>query len=709
MVFSINATACPPFPRHFLRPHQEKHLLKNAGKAEPPKSGHTPSSFWINTRKSFKNNNPGLFFFFSKIFCDILQTRGNSEIVSIFLAPVIFFPTERRPERLQKAAAIKDTGRRFEKTGIFRERVGFSAMRKTKIICTLGPSTDDPAVLRELMLSGMDVARINMSHQDHAHQLVRINQVKKLREELNLPIAILIDTKGPEIRLGTFPEKVELTAGDPFILTTKTVEGSKSMASVSFAGLPNDVKPGGAILIDDGLIELRVEKTTPTEIHCTVVNGGMVSSHKGINVPGAQLSMPFMSERDRDDIRFACEVEAEFIAASFPRRADDVLQIRQELERNGNHTIRIIAKIENAEGVAEIDDILKVSDGIMVARGDMGVEIALEEIPSIQKMLIHKGYNAGLQVITATQMLDSMMKNPRPTRAETTDVANAIYDGTSAIMLSGETAAGAYPVEALKTMARIACRTEEDINYKKRFTARDLEELPNVTNAISHATVTTAHDLGARAILTISKSGTTARMISKYRPACPIICCTIDPTYQRQMNLSWGVIPILGDLKATMDELFDHAVERATDAGLLESGDLVVITAGAPLGISGTTNLLKVHLVGNILVQGKGATNYTACGNLCVARDEEEAKANFRAGDILVIPQTSNNILHLLKEASGIVTEQSGMNSHAAIVGMALEKPVLVGAQGATSILKSGTTVTLDAERGVVMIGDSRK
>ncbi len=582
-------------------------------------------------------------------------------------------------------------------------------MRKTKIICTLGPSTDDPAVLRELMLSGMDVARINMSHQDHAHQLVRINQIKKLREELHLPIAILIDTKGPEIRLGTFPEKVELAAGDSFILTTKTVDGSKKMASVSFAGLPNDVKPGGIILIDDGLIELRVEKTTATEIHCTVINGGTVSSNKGINVPGAQLSMPFMSERDRDDIRFACEVEAEFIAASFTRRADDVLQIRQELERNGNHTIRIIAKIENAEGVAEIDDILKVSDGIMVARGDMGVEIALEEIPSIQKMLIHKGYNAGLQVITATQMLDSMMKNPRPTRAETTDVANAIYDGTSAIMLSGETAAGAYPVEALKTMARIACRTEKDINYKKRFTTRELEELPNVTNAISHATVTTAHDLGARAILTISKSGTTARMISKYRPACPIICCTIDPTYQRQMNLSWGVIPILGDLKATMDELFDHAVQRAVEAGLLESGDLVVITAGAPLGISGTTNLLKVHLVGNILVQGKGAAGTSACGNLCVARDEEEARENFRAGDILVIPQTSNNILHLLKEASGIVTEQPGMNSHAAIVGMALDKPVLVGAQGATSILKSGTTVTLDAERGVVMIGDSRK
>jgi pyruvate kinase len=435
----------------------------------------------------------------------------------------------------------------------------------------------------------------------------------------------------------------------------------------------------------------------------------MVSANKGVNVPGAKLSMPFMSERDKADIAFACQVEAEFIAASFTRRADDVLQIRQELELNNNHSIRIIAKIENAEGVENIDEILKVSDGIMVARGDMGVEIPLEEIPSIQKALIHKGYNAGLQVITATQMLDSMMKNPRPTRAETTDVANAIYDGTSAIMLSGETAAGAYPVEAVKTMARIAVRTEEDINYKKRFSVRDLQEVPNVTNAISHATVTTAHDLGASAIIAITKSGATARMISKFRPACPIICCTPNPTALRQMNLSWGVVPLMAEEKDDMDALFDHAVNCAAEAGYVANGDLVVITCGAPLGMSGTTNLLKVHLVGNILVQGQGATRYTACGNLCVAKTEEEAMKNFRPGDILVIPQTSNALLPLLKEAKGIITEMPGLNSHAAIVGMALEKPVLVNAANATGILKSGTTVTLDAERGAVMFGDRCK
>ena len=580
-------------------------------------------------------------------------------------------------------------------------------MRKTKIICPLGPSTDDPAVLRELMLSGMDVARINMSHQDHDAHRARIDRVRALREELRLPIAILIDTKGPEIRLGTFPEKVTLKAGDTFTLTTVPAEGTAERASISFAGLPGDVDKGSHILIDDGLIDLIVEKTTDTDIVCTVLNGGTVSSNKGINVPGAALSMPFMSERDKADIAFACEMEADFIAASFTRRASDVLQVRQELEQHQNHSIRIIAKIENAEGVDNIDDILKVSDGIMVARGDMGVEISLEEIPSIQKTLIHKGYNAGLQVITATQMLDSMMKNPRPTRAEATDVANAIYDGTSAIMLSGETAAGAYPVEALRTMARIAERTERDINYKKRFAARDLHEAPNVTNAISHATVTTAHDLGAKAIITVTKSGTTARMISKYRPACPIICCTPTPSVLRQMNLSWGVIPLPAEEKNNMDELFDHAVEQAVGAGYLASGDLVVITAGAPLGISGTTNLLKVHLVGNILVQGVGATPYTACGNLCVAADEEEALAAFRPGDILVIPQTSNRIRSLLRDAAGIVTEAPGLNSHAAIVGMTLEKPVLVDAAGATRILKSGTTVTVDGERGIVLYGDT--
>lgn len=577
--------------------------------------------------------------------------------------------------------------------------------RKTKIICTLGPSTDDPEVLRQLMLAGMDVARVNMSHQDHDCHRKRIEAVKRLREELDLPIAVLIDTKGPEIRLGIFEKPVVLEKGQTFTLTTLPVEGTAEQASISFAGLPQDVIPGNHILIDDGLIDLEVVSTTDTAITCRVLNGGTVSSNKGINVPDVSLSLPFMSNRDRSDIAFACDIGADFIAASFTRRAEDVVQIRQELERHNNHDIRIIAKIENAEGVNNIDEIIKVSDGIMVARGDMGVEIALEEIPSLQKILIHKAYNAGLQVITATQMLDSMMKNPRPTRAETTDVANAIYDGTSAIMLSGETAAGAYPIEAVKTMARIACRTEQDINYIRRFAVREVQDAPNVTNAISHAAVTTAHDMGAKAIIAVTKSGATARMISKFRPACPIICCTTDPIAQRQMNLSWGVTPLMAEEKEDVDELFEHAVDCAVQKGLLDSGDLVVITAGAPLGISGTTNLLKVHIVGHILVQGVGVTHDHACGNLCVAHNEDEALERFRPGDILVIPQTSNRLLPLMREAAGIITETNGLNSHAAIVGMTLEKPVLVGATNATRILKSGTTVTLSAERGVVIYG----
>ncbi len=582
-------------------------------------------------------------------------------------------------------------------------------MRKTKIVCTLGPATDTPSVLRELRLAGMDVVRLNMSHQDHATHRRRIEEVRALCEELDLPVAILVDTKGPEIRLGDFGgKKPELRVGQSFVLTTEPCVGDETISFITYEGLPQDVREGGHILIDDGLIDLQIKRVTGHTIECVVLNGGVISAHKGVNVPGVKLSMPFMSDRDREDIAFACEMGADFIAASFTRRAEDVLQLRAELEKHGNHQIRIIAKIENGEGVANLDDIIKVSDGLMVARGDMGVEIPMEEIPGIQKTMIKKAYTAGLQVITATQMLDSMMKHPRPTRAEVTDVANAIYDGTSAIMLSGETAAGAYPVEALKTMARIAERTEQSIDYLKRFRTRDIQDAPNVTNAISHAAVTTAHDLGAAAIVTVTKSGMTARMLSKFRPAYPIICCTTSPVARRQMNLSWGVIPLMAEEQDNVDALFEHAVDCAVKAGHLKSGDLVVITAGAPLGVSGTTNLLKVHLVGNILVQGTGATNFSACGNLCVVRTEEEALANFRPGDILVIPQTSNRILHLMREASGIVTEADGLNSHAAVVGMALEKPVLVNAKNATHILKSGTTCTLDAEHGSVMFGNKQ-
>ncbi len=581
-------------------------------------------------------------------------------------------------------------------------------MRKTKIICTLGPSTDDEAVLRALMQNGMNVARFNFSHQTHPEHKKRFDTLVRLREELNLPVAALLDTKGPEIRLGDFENgKIELHEGDAFTLTTEKILGNEKRASVTFAGLPADVSVGTRILIDDGLIEMKATAVRETEIDCIVTNGGPVSNHKGVNVPGVTLSMPFISEQDERDICFGIETGFDFIAASFTRSADDIRAIRRILTREHCDWMKIIAKIENADGVNNIDEILRVADGIMVARGDMGVEIPMEDVPILQKKLILKAYNAGKLVITATQMLDSMMKNPRPTRAESTDVANAIYDGTSAIMLSGETAAGKYPVESLITMAQIATRTEADIDYRKRFANREMTEAPHVTNAISHATVSAAHDLGASAIITVTKSGDTARMISKYRPSTPIIGCTFVPRVLRQMNLSWGVIPVEVEEKRDTDELFDHAVECALRDGAVHTSDLVVITAGIPLGVSGTTNMLKVHVVGDILIKGAGVTDGTVHATLCVAHDEEAALRQFQSGDILVVPQVTKKMLDLVRYASGIITEAGGSETMAEIVGRAMEIPVIIGAEHATDLLKNGISVLLDAKNGIVSNEDS--
>ncbi len=473
-------------------------------------------------------------------------------------------------------------------------------MRKTKIICTLGPSTDDDNILRALMENGMDVARFNFSHGSHQDHKTRLEKIKKLREELNLPVAALLDTKGPEVRVRNFTEgKVTVENGNTFTLTTREVEGTKDIVSITYAGLPTDVSVGTRILIDDGLIDLKVTSIeNGTDIVCEVINGGVISNHKGVNIPGVDLSMPYLSDVDKEDILFGIQQGFDFIAASFVRTASDILQIKRFLEENGCYSINIIAKIENMQGVEHIDEIIQVSDGIMVARGDMGVEIPNEDVPVMQKMIIKKVYNAGKQVITATQMLDSMVKNPRPTRAETADVANAIYDGTSAIMLSGETAAGLYPVESLKTMVRIAVRTEADIDYKKRFFSLSRKANPDITDAISHATCTTAHDLNARAIITVSKSGRTARMVSKYRPACDIFGCTTQENIRRQLNLSWGITPILIQEEQDTFDLFENAIQVIQDIGLLKQDDLTVITAGVPLGISGTTNMIKVHTVG---------------------------------------------------------------------------------------------------------------
>ena len=579
-------------------------------------------------------------------------------------------------------------------------------MRKTKIVCTLGPSTDDEKVLRQLMLEGMSVARMNFSHGSHEEQKRRLDMVKKLRKELGLPVAALLDTKGPEIRIGDVEGgKVELKTGQTFCLTTEEMIGDATKVSITYKELYKDVCPGNSILIDDGLIGMEVQKIEGEDIICQVKNGGFISNHKGVNVPGVELKMPFVSQKDYEDIVFAAEQDYDFIAASFTRTAEDILEIRKILEEKGGQYIHIIAKIENMQGVENCEDILRVADGIMIARGDMGVEIPLEEVPVIQKKLIRMALKASKPVITATQMLDSMMKNPRPTRAETSDVANAIYQGTGAIMLSGETAAGAYPIEAVRTMAKIAERTEQDIDYSREFKPRRLAERPDVTSAISHATCTTAMDLNAAAIVAVSKSGRTVGRIAKYRPSCPIIGCVTHPRVCRQLSLMWGVIPVEMQEEETADELFDHAVRLAEDKGLISRGDLVVITAGVPLGLSGTTNMLKVQVAGNTLITGLGCNKLKASGNVCICNNPAEFEKKFREGDIVVASFTDNDMMGKLKDAAGIITETGDRYSHAAIVGMALDIPVIVNAENATKILKSGTFVTMDAEQGLVYSG----
>ena len=576
-------------------------------------------------------------------------------------------------------------------------------LRKTKIVCTMGPNLFEKGLIKPLMLAGMDVARFNFSHDTHENHLKRFKEVCRIRDELGLPVATMLDTKGPEIRIGTFAEhRVTLDAGQLFTLTTEDVEGDETRVSVTYKNLPHDVKPGCVILIDDGLVGMTVERVTDTDVCCKVNNGGTISDKKGVNIPDAHLSMPFISPKDREDILFAIENGFDFIAASFTRNADDIMQIRHIMAEKHCTSINIIAKIENMEGVQNIDEILRVSDAIMVARGDMGVEIPLEEVPVLQKMLIKKCYAAGKPAITATQMLDSMMKNPRPTRAETTDVANAIYDGTSAIMLSGETAAGQYPLEAVQTMARIALRAESSIDYEGRFRKREYGTQTDITSAISHATVTSAHDLKASAIITVTKSGTTARVISKYRPSCMIIGCTTSEQVWRQLSLSWGVVPLMINEESNTDDLFEHAVDSAVNAGLIHDGELVVLTAGVPLGISGTTNLMKVHVVGHMLVKGEGLCGGQVTASLCVAHDAQEVRDTFREGNVLVMHKVPRELLPTLRKAAGLILEDSNPDGLGAIAGLSLDIPVIIGACGATAILKSGAVVTMDGAKGTV-------
>ena len=578
-------------------------------------------------------------------------------------------------------------------------------MRKTKIICTLGPSTDKDGVLRELIANGMNVARFNFSHGSHEEHKGRLDLLKSLREELGKPVAALLDTKGPEIRLKDFKNGTEmLEAGQTFTLTTRDVEGTKEICSITYKDLPQDVAPGGTIMLDDGLIKLQIQTVNDTDIVCTVLNNGKIKNKKGVNVPGVHLSMPYMSQRDKDDIIFGIEQGFDFIAASFVRTAQDVYEIRNLLNEYDSN-IRIIAKIENREGVNNIDSILAAADAVMVARGDLGVEIDFTELPGIQKTIIDRSFSFGKPIVTATQMLDSMIVNPRPTRAEISDVANAIYDGTSAIMLSGETAAGAYPVEALKTMSAIAERTEQEGFHLRGRTMDFNPGKISVSDATAHAACLTARDVNAAAIVTVSESGTTARLLSKYRPQQPIIACVMREQVQRQLSLSWGITPLMMSLAHSTDELIEMSTALAKENGYLHNGELAVVTAGVPVGVSGTTNMIKIHMVGNCLATGVGVgpeNNDVASGKACVCRTMDEVRAKFKPGMVLVVPSTSNEMLSFVRDAAALVVEEPGLNSHAAIAGKALLKPTVVGAAGATSHIRDGLMVAVDCAHGSV-------
>ncbi len=579
--------------------------------------------------------------------------------------------------------------------------------KKTKIVCTLGPSSDTPEIIEALLENGMNVARFNFSHGTHEEQRGRIMKLREVAERVGSPVAYLLDTKGPEMRLGKFQDKkVLLEEGKQFIITGRDVEGTADICSVTHKNLPHEVVPGNRILLSDGLVELLVERVEGEDIITKILNTGEVSTGKRVAVPDVAVQMPFLSEKDIADIKFGVEMDMDFIAASFVQRASDVLAIRRVLEEVGGD-MQIIAKIENAEGVRNIDSILRVADGIMVARGDLGVEIPTEEVPVIQKLLIQKCNQAAKPVITATQMLESMIVNPRPTRAEASDIANAIMDGTDAIMLSGETAAGKYPIEAVKMMNKIAVHTEQNLNYEKMFLTKGIATNISSTNAISHATVQVAQELHAAAILTVSASGYTPRMISKYRPNAPIICVTPYQKTRRRVQLLRGVKTLLGHFCKNSDEMVGNGVDSAVEAGAVKEGDLVVITAGVPVGISGTTNMIRVQVIGDVLLRGAGIGQRAAVGNCCVASSIKDIKEKFKPGDILVTNGINEETARYAAQASAIITEEGGLTSPAAIIGVSCGIPVIVGAKEARTILHDQDRVTVDAARGAVYKGDT--
>ncbi|KKB74908.1 MULTISPECIES: pyruvate kinase [Bacillus] len=580
-------------------------------------------------------------------------------------------------------------------------------MRKTKIVCTIGPASESVEKLTQLMEAGMNVARLNFSHGDFEEHGARIKNIREAASKLGKDIGILLDTKGPEIRTHTMENgAIELVTGSELIVSMDEVIGTAEKISVTYEGLVHDVSKGSTILLDDGLIGLEVLEVNADkrEILTKVLNSGTLKNKKGVNVPGVSVNLPGITEKDAKDIVFGIEQGVDFIAASFVRRPSDVLEIRELLEEHNAADIQIIPKIENQEGVDNIDRILEVSDGLMVARGDLGVEIPAEEVPLVQKELIKKCNALGKPVITATQMLDSMQRNPRPTRAEASDVANAIFDGTDAIMLSGETAAGNYPVEAVQTMHNIASRSEQALNHKKILSARSKQVGMSITDAIGQSVAHTAINLDVSAIVAPTESGHTARMISKYRPKAPIVAVTVNDSVSRKLSLVFGVFAKSGQNHSTTDEMLENAVQKSLDSGIVHHGDLIVITAGA-VGEAGTTNLMKVYVVGDVIAKGQGIGRKSAYGEVVTAQNANEAAEKMKEGAVLVTKSTDRDMMASLEKASALITEEGGLTSHAAVVGLSLGIPVIVGLENATSILTDGDDITVDSARGAVYRG----
>ena len=578
-------------------------------------------------------------------------------------------------------------------------------MKKTKMVCTLGPASDSKEILTKMIQGGLNVARLNFSHGSHEEHAGRIQRIKEVRKELNIPVALMLDTKGPEIRTGDLKEgKVTLETGKKIVLTSEQIEGDADRVSVSYEGLPDDLSVGNKILIDDGLIELNVDRIDGTEIYCSIDNGGVLGSKKSVNIPNVEINLPGLAPKDESDLIFGIKQKVDFVAASFVRKPQDVIAIRKVLENNGGGNIQIISKIENREGVEKIDRILAVSDGIMVARGDLGVEIPAEEVPLVQKSIIKKCNLLGKPVITATQMLDSMIRNPRPTRAEVGDVANAVFDGTDAVMLSGETAAGAYPVQAVETMANIVEKTERSEEYINRQKPEHGEL--TITNAVSEAAVQIAANLDATAIIAATSSGHTPRMLSKYRPECTILAVSDKVSTVRRLTLSWGVYCMyMTELRDT-DSMVHDSVQAAVELGVVKIGDLAVVAAGVPLGVQGNTNMIKVHTVGNAIMSGIGIGDKPVTGYAKLINEDNASE--FKEGDILVVKSLSPDISWILDKAAAIITEEGGLSSEGAIAGLHYNIPVIVGVEKALEIIGHGKLISVDPKRGMVYQGKVR-